>query len=367
MALSRPSLRKESPSLIAAFILFAVVVVLADSYIISSFSNTSQVPKQISSSAAQPMLQALIQTDGVLLGFVGAVFAVVLGRNHKMNSWVLLVQAGFIFASLGFFLSTIIQAFLSLASSTGLTSSSFALMLSYTVNGVVTLFFAVIASHEVQSIAERFGLGQKPSYDGKGKLISDTSQRVSVTSAERTVCIKFYSNVDYNSVNTLMSTIDQKMKEGVTRFKILISSGGGNVFHGLAAYNYLVGLPVELTTHNFGSVDSVSCVIFCAGSKRYSVPNARFLMHGVQFQSGQPMVLEEKQLEERLKSLKIDAENIAKVIASTTRKDVNEITKAMSERTTFNPEQAKEFGLVHEIKSDLVPQGAELVTISQPQ
>ena len=58
--------------------------------------------------------------------------------------------------------------------------------------------------------------------------------------------------------------------------------------------------------------------------------------------------LEEKQLEERLKGLKIDVENIAKVIAANTGKSVQEVTAAMLERTTLNPEEAKAWGLIQE-------------------
>ncbi len=120
-------------------------------------------------------------------------------------------------------------------------------------------------------------------------------------------------------------------------------------------------------THNFGTVDSITCVLFCAGSKRYSVPHARFLLHGVSANFPQGASLEEKQLEERLNGLKIDIENIAKVMASATNKSKEEIIKAMGERTTLNPEQAKEFGLVHEIKTPLIEAGAELIAIDQPQ
>ena len=73
--------------------------------------------------------------------------------------------------------------------------------------------------------------------------------------------------------------------------------------------------------------------------------------------------LEEPQLEERLKGLKINIENIAKGIASNTWKTVEEITKDMIDRTTLNPEQAKEWGLVHEIKSELFAKGSQIISI----
>ena len=176
------------------------------------------------------------------------------------------------------------------------------------------------------------------------------------------IVIKFFAPVSDATINALMNAIDQKMKQGANHFIILISSPGGSVFHGLSAYNYLKGLPVTITTHNFGSVDSIGVVLFCGGSKRLSVPQARFLLHGVAagFQNER---LEEKQLEERLKGLRIDMENIAKVVAANTGKTVPDVVKAMLERTTLNPDEAKAWGLVHEIKSELFESGSEVISI----
>jgi len=181
--------------------------------------------------------------------------------------------------------------------------------------------------------------------------------------------IKFFAPVIDVTINALMESVDEKMKQGQKDFILLISSPGGSVFHGLSAYNYLKGLPADITTHNFGSVDSIGVVLFCGGSRRLSVPQARFLLHGVSAQFQQRTQLEEKQLEERLKGLQIDIQNIAKVVAANTGKTVDEVTQAMLDRTTLNPEEAKAWGLVHGIKVDLFPAGAEVISIQfqQPQ
>ena len=182
------------------------------------------------------------------------------------------------------------------------------------------------------------------------------------------IVIKFFAPVIDVTINALMDAIDQKMKKGASQFIILISSPGGSVLHGLSAYNYLKGLPVSITTHNFGSVDSIGLVLFCGGSKRLSVPQARFLLHGVSA-GFQNVRLEEKQLEERLKGLRIDVENIAKVIAANTSKTVEDITEAILERTILNPDEAMAWGLVHDIKSELFEAGSEVISIQfqQPQ
>ena len=115
--------------------------------------------------------------------------------------------------------------------------------------------------------------------------------------------IKFFAPVIDATINALMQAVDQKLAAGQHSFTILVSSPGGSVFHGLSAYNYLKGLPAEISTHNFGSVDSIGVVLYCAGRKRLCVPQARFLLHGVSAGFPQGANLEEKQLEERLKGL----------------------------------------------------------------
>jgi ATP-dependent Clp protease protease subunit len=188
--------------------------------------------------------------------------------------------------------------------------------------------------------------------------------------AAKPVVIRFFAPVIDATVNALMNAVDQKMKQGVKDFIILVSSPGGSVIHGMSAYNYLKGLPASIVTHNFGSVDSIGIVIYCAGSRRLSVPQARFLFHGVAAQFRGEQNLDEKLLEERLKGLRIDMENIAKVVAANTGKSAKDVTDAMFERITLNPEEAQSWGLVHEIKSKLFEEGSEVIAIQfqqQPQ
>jgi ATP-dependent protease ClpP protease subunit len=175
--------------------------------------------------------------------------------------------------------------------------------------------------------------------------------------------IKFFAGVDENTIKKLMTVVEQKLNEGVTGFIIPISCPGGTVFHGLSGYNFLKGIPADVITHNFGSVDSIGVTLFCAGSKRLSVPHARFLLHGVQANFPERSSLEEKQLEERLKSLRIDIENIAGVIASATGKSEQQVMQDMLNRTTLNSEQAKEYGLVHEIREQIFEKGVEVISI----
>lgn len=170
-----------------------------------------------------------------------------------------------------------------------------------------------------------------------------------------------------------MQIVEHKLTQGYTHMTLLISCTGGDVFQGLTAFNFLRGVPLEVTTHNFGSADSMGVVLYCSGTTRLCVPHARFLLHGVMANFNRPQSLEEKQLEERLKSLQIDMGNIARVIADTVGRDREAVLLDMINRTTLFPEQAMDYGLVHEIRSELFPSGAELYSVqaesgpAQPQ
>jgi len=179
----------------------------------------------------------------------------------------------------------------------------------------------------------------------------------------RRVAIRFMAAVDDKSVGVLLTTVESKLREGVKHFTLLISTPGGSVFHGLSAYNFLKGIPAKIVTHNFGSVDSIGVVLFCAGSERRSVPQARFLLHGVSMGLQKDQRFEEKQLEESLKGLRIDLTNIARVVAANTGKPEKEVYDAMIDRTTLDPEQAKAWGLVHTVQPELISGDEELIAI----
>ena len=184
-----------------------------------------------------------------------------------------------------------------------------------------------------------------------------------MSSEKKTVAIEFFCGVNEFTITQLLDIVKDQIQKGIGTIIILMSSHGGSVFYGLSAYNFLKGVPVEIITHNFGSVDSSAGVVFCAGAKRYSVPDARFLIHPLTWTYGKSTSLHEEQMEENLKSFRIDTENVAGVLASATGKKEEEILQDMKNRKHLNPEQAKDYGLVHEIRGTLIEKGTEIIKI----
>lgn len=188
-----------------------------------------------------------------------------------------------------------------------------------------------------------------------GLLLSEALQTAAPPS--QPVWVRFMAPVIPATVNSLFRSVDDAVARGAQSIHLMISSPGGSVFHGLSAHNYLRGIGVDVTTYNFGSVDSIGVIIFCSGQERVCVPHARFLIHGVSLTFNGNQTMEEKGLEERLKGLKIDAENIARVIADTTGRALTEVEKDMLDRTTLSPSQAKDYGLVTKVQKDLYTGG----------
>jgi ATP-dependent Clp protease protease subunit len=187
-----------------------------------------------------------------------------------------------------------------------------------------------------------------------------------MTAVQKEIYVQLCDPIIEQTVKPLIDFILKEVAKGAKHFVLLISSPGGSVFWGLTAYNFLKGVPAQINTHNIGSVDSIAGVIFCAGQKRYSVPHGRFMLHGVGFDVPQGARFDEKSLDEKMKGLRMDTENIVGVIAANTGKTEDEIRKALYDGTVLNPEQAVAFGLVHEIKSELFPSGAIVTQIKLP-
>jgi ATP-dependent protease ClpP protease subunit len=178
-----------------------------------------------------------------------------------------------------------------------------------------------------------------------------------------TVYIKFSQWVDLNSIEKLTNLVLEQLENGAERINLLMSSPGGNVDAGISGYNFLNGIPAEIVTHNYGSVGSIAAVLFCAGSKRYSVPHATFILHGVTLDVKAHLKLTEKSLKEQMSSMKADREIMSRVISNTTRRDYTQVDHDILEGIVLNSEHALEYGLIHDVKTELFEKGVKVLNI----
>jgi ATP-dependent Clp protease, protease subunit len=85
----------------------------------------------------------------------------------------------------------------------------------------------------------------------------------------------------------------------------------------LAAYQYLKGRPITLTTHNFGTTASAAIILFAAGSRRYSTPMGTFVIHEI-MANPIPTQTSPQQLEELTSILNMQTAPMALVLSEAT-------------------------------------------------
>lgn len=175
--------------------------------------------------------------------------------------------------------------------------------------------------------------------------------------------IRLLAPITPDTANALLQSIDNLLKMKVEKIHLLISSPGGDVSQGIAIHNYLMHLPIELSTYNIGIVDSIGVIIYCAGKNRFCDSRARFLIHNPKLNLQGTFQLDERQLSEFLKSLQNDKENIAGIISDTTGQDINQIMNLMGQPTTFTEKEAKDIGLVNGNSELVIPFGTNITTI----
>lgn len=176
------------------------------------------------------------------------------------------------------------------------------------------------------------------------------------------VYINFNLGVSPESAQALFKVVQEQLSKGMKKLNFLISSPGGNVDPGIAIYNFLRGLPIEVITHNYGSCDSIAALVFCSGEERYTVTNSRFLIHGIGL-TVQNQRFNEINLRETLDSLKNQREIISKIIAKECNKKLEDVERDMLNGIVLNPDEAIKYGLVTKIKDELIPAGINFINV----
>lgn len=161
----------------------------------------------------------------------------------------------------------------------------------------------------------------------------------------------------------LCSEILAKVQPTPTTLYFAISSPGGSVAAGITLYNFLRALPVKITMHNTGSIDSIATVIFLAAEERYACSHCRFLFHGVATGEMPPGTrLNRFQTREFLSGLEQDEGRIKELIVERSKISESEMVQLFQQGETKNPAFALEKGIIHDIRDLTLPTGAQVVT-----
>ena len=100
--------------------------------------------------------------------------------------------------------------------------------------------------------------------------------------------LDFIGPVTTTTAEGAMATLSRWKRLGNAPITIRISSPGGQVFDGLALYDYILGLRasgIKVTTVAFGIVASVAGILLQAGDVRVVSPNTHMLIHEISGQA----------------------------------------------------------------------------------
>jgi len=167
----------------------------------------------------------------------------------------------------------------------------------------------------------------------------------------RSICISFIRPISYENVNALLTKVNQAVVNGYQDITLMMSSDGGQVVPGFAAYNQLQMLPIHLTTYNIGSVSSIAAIIFLAGTKRIAVPNATFLFHNAALELSQTGDMTRDQLDKYISQLEAHERRIKDVIIAKTNLQPAQVELLVQEGKIKDAQFAKNFNIIQYIAS----------------
>lgn len=167
------------------------------------------------------------------------------------------------------------------------------------------------------------------------------------------------SDIDESIISTIVYHILRYNREDknipVSKRKpirLYINTCGGSVFSGMGLVDAIISSKTPVYTINQAMCASMGFYIFIAGTKRYSMPNATFLMH-----DGQTMIGDSNsKLKDFMKFIEDDFDRVIKEHVIT-RTKISEDVYANKYRVEwyFLPQKAKELGVVDYIISEDCP------------
>ena len=145
------------------------------------------------------------------------------------------------------------------------------------------------------------------------------------------------------------------------RVHLLIHSAGGNVSDGIAIYNFLTNMPIEIITYNVGAVESIAVLVYLTGKVRKASRNASFLIHKTRFGFVEPATAE--MLRRRADGAELSDKNTDLILREHIVMPDHKWAERDRADLILSAEEAKEFTLVHEIADFVPPPGCKLFSI----
>ena len=156
---------------------------------------------------------------------------------------------------------------------------------------------------------------------------------------------------DHVANSVIAQLIFLRAEDSKKDINIYINSPGGLVSSGLAIYDTMLFLGVDINTYCLGQSASMAALLLSAGTKgkRHALPNSRIMIHQPMGGVGGTSADIHIQAQEILKLKQI----IAQIMANHSGKDLATILRDSERDFYMNPEEALAYGLIDKIVSPM--------------
>ncbi|HZU98488.1 MAG TPA: ATP-dependent Clp endopeptidase proteolytic subunit ClpP [Planctomycetota bacterium] len=134
---------------------------------------------------------------------------------------------------------------------------------------------------------------------------------------------------------------------------LYINSPGGSITAGLAIYDTMQFVKCDIATYCIGQAASMGSLLLCAGrtGKRFALPHARIMVHQP-WGGAQGTATDIEIQADEIKRLK---NSLYDIYSKHTGKTAAQISKDLDRDFFMSAEQAKDYGLVDTVITDLAP------------
>ena len=129
------------------------------------------------------------------------------------------------------------------------------------------------------------------------------------------------------------------------RITLYINSPGGDVYSGLAVYDFIKLMKAPLKTVCIGCASSMGAILFLAGDEREMLPHTRLMIHDPSYGRLDVGGKKPHEIQQEVDSLNKTRESLAEIIADRTGRPLDEVYKITANDTFFDVKEAIEFGL----------------------
>lgn len=171
--------------------------------------------------------------------------------------------------------------------------------------------------------------------------------------------INFTAPINSSTCGQLIRKCSEAVQQDATEIVLRIATMGGECSYGFTMYNFLMSLPIPVSTHNLGTVESMGNILYLAGQRRTACHHSKFLFHP--FHWTLHGSVDHSRMSEYAMSLDYDLEMYTSIVQERTegaRASMDVRSYLTAAPRILNPHEAIETGMTHAVKDVELPKDA---------